>query len=192
MCFTQCSSQRLKALHVRDEFSFLFFLAERFLQSQWRRPGTQSHFSKTFLKLKEKVKVPEFPERHRLLVKLWGEAAPRLSLRAAIGLDDVFDLSPADGTAGIGHLLQLDAAGVAQTHMSAGVDDRVHRVLVADGALIGTRLPAWRERGRLGEADRRTGGRSCSVNRKETLTSERIWGCLSWGLCLQHFRSITF
>ena len=65
---------------------------------------------------------------------------PRLSsllcsLRAAVGLDDVFDLSPADGTAGVGHLLELQSAGVAETHVAAGVDDRVHRVLVADGAL---------------------------------------------------------
>ena len=71
---------------------------------------------------------------HRLL-SLLCSCVP--SLRAAVGLDDVFDLSPADGTAGVGHLLELQSAGVAETHVAAGVDDRVHRVLVADGALVG-------------------------------------------------------
>lgn len=68
-------------------------------------------------------------------------------LRAAVRLDDVFDLSPADGTAGVGHLLEFEAAGVAQTHVSAGVDNRVHCVLVADGALVGPWLPARWEGG---------------------------------------------
>lgn len=57
-------------------------------------------------------------------------------LCAAVGLDDVLDLPPADGTAGVGHLLELEAAGVAQTHVSTGVDDRVHHVFVADGAFV--------------------------------------------------------
>lgn len=63
-------------------------------------------------------------------------------LRAPVGLDNVFDLPPADGTAGVGHLLEFEAAGVAQTHVSAGVDDRVHRVLVTNGALVGPRSTA--------------------------------------------------
>lgn len=74
-------------------------------------------------------------------------------LCAAIGLDDVFYLPPADGTAGVGHLLEFEAAAVAQTHVSAGVDYRVHWVFVTDGALVrpwpSTR---WERRG-LGEAD---------------------------------------
>lgn len=76
-------------------------------------------------------------------------------------------MSPADGTAGVGHLLELEAAGVAQTHVSTGVDDRVHRVLVADGALVGPRLPARREGGGLGEADGGTGGGSCGRRQEE-------------------------
>lgn len=76
----------------------------------------------------------------------------RPPLRAAVGLDDVFDLSSADGTAGVGHLLEFEAARVAQTHVAAGVDDRVHRVLVTDRALVGPRPTACWERGRLGEA----------------------------------------
>lgn len=87
-------------------------------------------------------------------------------LRATVGLNDVFDLSPADGAAGVGHLLKFDATGVAETHVTAGVDDRVHVILVADGTLIASRPPgpspaAWWEGGRLGEADGRAGGRSC-------------------------------
>lgn len=63
-------------------------------------------------------------------------------LRAPVGLDNVFDLPSADGTAGVGHLLEFEAAGVAQTHVSTGVDDRVHRVLITDGALVGPRPTA--------------------------------------------------
>lgn len=63
-------------------------------------------------------------------------------LRAAVRLDNVLDLSPADGTAGVGHFLELEAAGVAQTHVPASVDDGVHRVLVANGALVGPRSAA--------------------------------------------------
>lgn len=81
-------------------------------------------------------------------------------LRAAVGFDDVFDLSAAYGAAGVGHFLELDTTRVAQTHVSAGVDDRVHHVLVADGALIRPGHPARRAGGRLGEADGRVGRRS--------------------------------
>lgn len=93
------------------------------------------------------------------MLRFRAEAIRPAPLRAAIGLDDVFDLPPADGAAGVGHLLEFEAAGVAQTHVSTGVDHRVHAVLVADGALVGPQR--WKRRG-LGEAD---GG---------------IWGC-SWG-----------
>lgn len=58
------------------------------------------------------------------------------NLRAAVGLDDIFDCPPADGAASVGHFLEFEATGVAQTHVSAGVEDRVHHVLVADGALV--------------------------------------------------------
>lgn len=57
-------------------------------------------------------------------------------LCAAVRLDNVFDLSSADGTAGVGHFLEFEAAAVTQTHVAAGVDDGVHRVLVANGALV--------------------------------------------------------
>lgn len=78
---------------------------------------------------------------------------------AAIGLDNVFDGPPADGTAGVGHLLEFESTGVAQTHMSAGVQHGVHHVLVADGALVAPCV--GREGGRLGQAGER-GARSCT------------------------------
>lgn len=84
-------------------------------------------------------------------------------------------MSPADGTAGVGHLLQLQAAGVAQTHVSTGVDDRVHRVLVADGALVGPRLSARRERRGLGEAGGGAGDGPCAgqTERQEGIRRRR-------------------
>lgn len=96
-------------------------------------------------------KVPEFifPELISFFTLLWDFAAPRwllnycrpsyflvFPLRAAVGLDNVFDLPSADWTAGVGHLLEFEATGVAETHVSTGVDDRVHSVLVTDRALI--------------------------------------------------------
>lgn len=65
-----------------------------------------------------------------------GKARPFFPLCTPIRLNYVFDLPSANWTTGVGHLLELDAAGVAQTHVSAGVDDCVHQVLVADGTLI--------------------------------------------------------
>lgn len=59
-----------------------------------------------------------------------------LVLCTAVGLDDIFDLSSADWTASVGHTLESEATGVAQTHVSTGVDNRVHRILVADGTLV--------------------------------------------------------
>lgn len=87
--------------------------------------------------------------------------APVSGLRAPVGLDDVFDCPPADGAASVGHLLELQAAGVAEAHVSAGVENGVHDVLVADGALVAPRARAGRERGRLWVAgERRAWGRT--------------------------------
>lgn len=83
------------------------------------------------------------------------------NLRAPVDLDDVFDCPPADGAARIGHFLELKAAGVTETHVSAGVKDRVHYVLVADGALIAPRGRAGREGGRLRVAGERR-ARGCT------------------------------
>lgn len=68
-------------------------------------------------------------------------------LSAPIGLYNVFDGSPADWTAGVGHLFEAEAAGVAETHVSAGVDDGVHCVFVADRALVRPRARGGWERG---------------------------------------------
>lgn len=57
-------------------------------------------------------------------------------LGAAVGLDDVLDGAAADGAAGMQGLLQAQAAGIAQAHVTACVDDRVHCALVADGAFV--------------------------------------------------------
>lgn len=57
-------------------------------------------------------------------------------LRAPVDLDNIFDCPPADGAARIGHFLQLKAAGVTETHVSTGIKDRVHHVLIADGAFV--------------------------------------------------------
>lgn len=86
---------------------------------------------------------------------------PSVPLRASVGLDNVFDLPSADGTAGVGHLLEFETTGVAQTHVSTGVDDRVHHVLVTDRALVRPRPTAWWERRWLGEADWWIWGCSC-------------------------------
>lgn len=83
------------------------------------------------------------------------------NLRAPVDLDDVFDCPPADGAARVGHFLELEAAGVAETHVSAGVKDRVHHVLVADGALVAPRGRAGREGGGLGVAGERR-ARGCA------------------------------
>jgi len=65
-----------------------------------------------------------------------------LSLRAPVGLDDIFDCPPADGAACVGHLLEFEATGVAETHVSAGVEYGVHLVLVANGAFVAPRARA--------------------------------------------------
>lgn len=57
-------------------------------------------------------------------------------LRAPVGLNNIFDCPPANGAARIGHFLQLEATGVTETHVSAGVEDGVHHILIADGAFV--------------------------------------------------------
>lgn len=58
--------------------------------------------------------------------------------------------------------------------MSAGVEDGVHHVLVADGALVAPRGRAGREGGGLGVAgERRAGGRTCGEKKKTDI------GCVS-------------
>ena len=68
-------------------------------------------------------------------------------LRAPVGLYNVFDCPPADWAAGIGHLLQFEATGVAETHVTTGVQHRVHYVLITDGALVTPRARAHLESG---------------------------------------------
>lgn len=62
-----------------------------------------------------------------------GEGAP---LSAPVGLYNVFDSSPTDRTASVGHFFEAKATGVAETHVSAGIDDRVHCVFIADRTLV--------------------------------------------------------
>lgn len=57
-------------------------------------------------------------------------------LGAAVGLDDVLDGASADGAAGVQGLLEAQATGVAEAHVATRVDDCVHCVFIADGALI--------------------------------------------------------
>lgn len=83
-------------------------------------------------------------------------------LGAAVGLDDVLDGAAADGAAGVQGLLEAQAAGVAEAHVTARVDDCVHRVLIANGALL-TPLAHGRGHWRLRQALRRVGG--CPTSR---------------------------
>lgn len=62
--------------------------------------------------------------------------ASAAALSAAVCFDDIFDGPSANGAAGIGHLLELQPAGIAETHVSTGVNDCVYHVLIADGAFI--------------------------------------------------------
>lgn len=89
------------------------------------------------------------------------------SLCAPVCLDDVFDCPPADGAARVGHLLEFEATGVAETHVSTGVEDGVHHVLVANGAFVTPR--AGREGRGLGVAGEWR-ARSCTCRgRKDRL-----------------------
>lgn len=60
----------------------------------------------------------------------------KTSLRTPVGLYDIFDCPPADGATCIGHLLEFEATCVAETHVSTGVEDSVHHVLITNGAFI--------------------------------------------------------
>lgn len=62
--------------------------------------------------------------------------ASAAALSAAVCFDDIFDGSSANGTASIGHLLELQPTGIAETHVSTGVNNRVYHVLIADGAFV--------------------------------------------------------
>lgn len=96
------------------------------------------------------------------------------SLRTPVGLDDVFDCPPADGAACVGHLLQFEAAGVAETHVSTGVQDRVHHILVANGALITPR--AGREgRGFWMAGERRARGCTCGGRKQRVVVGIKAW-----------------
>lgn len=64
-------------------------------------------------------------------------------LGAAVGLDNVLDGAAADGAAGVQSLLEAQATGIAEAHVATCVDDRVHCVLIANGALITPLSCAW-------------------------------------------------
>lgn len=77
-------------------------------------------------------------------LKRWVCGAGRRSgLGASVGLDDVLDGAAADGAAGVQSLLEAQAAGIAEAHVTTCVDDRVHRMLIADGALVAPLAQAW-------------------------------------------------
>ena len=57
-------------------------------------------------------------------------------LGAAVGLDNVLDGATADGAAGVQSLLEAQATGIAEAHVATCVDDCVHCMLIANGALI--------------------------------------------------------
>ena len=83
--------------------------------------------------------------------------ASAAALSAAVRFDDIFDGPSANGAASVGHLLELQPARIAETHVSAGVNDRVYHVLVADGAFISPGPRDGRGDGRLRQADGRVG-----------------------------------
>lgn len=76
----------------------------------------------------------------------------------AVDFNNVFDDPSADWAAGIELLLQLKTAGVAEAHVSAGVDHHIHLIVKADGALpILAAHRLWRrEHGRHRRAQGRT------------------------------------
>lgn len=73
-------------------------------------------------------------------------------LRTAIGLDDVSDGLPAQGTGRL-ILLELEGARVAQTQVATVVQRRVRRVVAANGAVV-------QDLRRAGEAGRTGGDRA--------------------------------
>lgn len=96
----------------------------------------------------------------------WGQSLRRQACRlgrheglgAAIGLDNVLDGAAADGAAGVQGLFEAQATGIAEAHVAARVDDRVHGVLIANGALIAPLSCAWGH-WRFGQAHWGVGGR---------------------------------
>ena len=66
-----------------------------------------------------------------------------MALGASVGLDDVLDGAAADGAAGVQSLLEAQTAGIADAHVATCVDDRVHCMLVANGALVAPLACAW-------------------------------------------------
>lgn len=64
-------------------------------------------------------------------------------LGAAVGLDDVLDGAAADGAAGVQGLLEAQATGIAEAHVSTRVDDCVHCVFIANGALVTPLAQTW-------------------------------------------------
>lgn len=71
----------------------------------------------------------------------------------AVYFNNIFDDAAADWAAGIELLLQLKTTGVAEAHVSAGVDHRVHFTVETDSA-----LPILAARGLWRREDRRDGG----------------------------------
>ena len=101
------------------------------------------------------------------LVKARGRARLR-----PVDLNDVLDGPPADGAAGPGLPLEPQAAAVAQAHVAARVDDRVHLAVEAHGtlAVLAARQLGRGERGRRGRAQRGAGCRHCESESRQTST----------------------
>lgn len=78
--------------------------------------------------------------------------SPSRALRA-VYFNNIFDDPSADWAAGVELLLQLKTTGVAEAHVSAGVDHRVHLAVKADSAFP-VLAACWLRRGE----DRRDGG----------------------------------
>ena len=110
------------------------------------------------------------------LVKARGRARLR-----PVGLNDVLDGPPADGAAGPGLPLEPQATAVAQTHVSACVDDRVHLAVEAHGALAALAAHQLRRggHGRHWWAQRGAGCRHCREGEQADLNS-RFPGGLCW------------
>lgn len=103
---------------------------------------------------------------HSTCWNIWGPSRP-------ICLDNVFDRPPAYGAAGVDLLLQLQAAVVAQTHVSAGVNDCVHLLVEADGA-FSIFASGGQLRDRQGGRDGRTERGAGSSHWKHTDTTNVI------------------
>lgn len=106
-----------------------------------------------------------------------------------ICFDHILDGPPAYGTACIDLSLELQPTVVAQAHVSTSVDDRVHLLIEADGA-----LSAFASRGQLGD---RKQGRGCgdqwgagsSHLRRSKKTNERV---LKWSRLILAYMTFVF